>query len=254
LFNAEFDQLEATFKVASGHNHDGTEGAGAPVPFIQKENTGVYVDTSNPNDHKIIFKIKGITLGGVNSGTPSGFGTAAFRNVMTSPTDTTTPDALMPRGAFGAGSSDVVAASNINTSTTSFRRLDFNAVGSPAASKTLSAISVRGGGANLGADLLITEDNNNPELYVAGVFGGTRGNPVKMYGANNILGTVSQSAGVPTGAIIQHIANANGKATRFADGTQISWNDNSPITIDPSNFVGTPTSVDGNKLRIGKWI
>lgn len=37
-------------------------------------------------------------------GTTGNLGTAAQRNAMTSPTDTTTPDALMPRGAFGAGS------------------------------------------------------------------------------------------------------------------------------------------------------
>lgn len=38
-----------------------------------------------------------------------------------------------------------------------------------------------------------------------------------------ILGTVSQSGGVPTGAIIQKGSNANGDYVRFADGTQICW-------------------------------
>jgi hypothetical protein len=37
----------------------------------------------------------------------------------------------------------------------------------------------------------------------------------------NILGTVSQSSGVPTGAIIEAGSNANGKYARFADGSQI---------------------------------
>lgn len=37
----------------------------------------------------------------------------------------------------------------------------------------------------------------------------------------NILGTVSQAGGVPTGAIIQRGSNANGEFVRFADGTQI---------------------------------
>jgi len=36
----------------------------------------------------------------------------------------------------------------------------------------------------------------------------------------NILGTVSQSGGVPTGAIIERGSNANGEYVRFADGTQ----------------------------------
>lgn len=37
----------------------------------------------------------------------------------------------------------------------------------------------------------------------------------------NILGTVSQSAGVPTGAAIESGSNANGTYTRYADGSQI---------------------------------
>lgn len=36
-----------------------------------------------------------------------------------------------------------------------------------------------------------------------------------------LLGTVSQSGGVPTGAIIERGSNANGEYVRFADGTQI---------------------------------
>ncbi len=41
------------------------------------------------------------------------------------------------------------------------------------------------------------------------------------YTAANILGTVSQSSGVPTGAIIERGSNANGEYVRYADGTQI---------------------------------
>lgn len=41
------------------------------------------------------------------------------------------------------------------------------------------------------------------------------------YNTHNILGVVSQSGGVPTGAIIQRSSNANGEFVRFADGTQI---------------------------------
>lgn len=40
---------------------------------------------------------------------------------------------------------------------------------------------------------------------------------------SNILGTVSQSGGVPTGAIIQSGRNANGGFIRYADGTQICY-------------------------------
>ena len=39
----------------------------------------------------------------------------------------------------------------------------------------------------------------------------------------NVLGTVSQSGGVPTGDLFERGDNANGEYVRFADGTQICW-------------------------------
>lgn len=47
----------------------------------------------------------------------------------------------------------------------------------------------------------------------------------------NILGTVSQASGVPTGAIIERGSNANGEYVRYADGTQICWVRNLPLDI-----------------------
>ncbi len=44
-----------------------------------------------------------------------------------------------------------------------------------------------------------------------------------VYKMGNVLGTVSQLEGVPTGAIIERGSNANGEYIRFADGTQICW-------------------------------
>lgn len=41
------------------------------------------------------------------------------------------------------------------------------------------------------------------------------------YGPGNLLGPVSQAAGVPTGAVAERGSNANGAYVRFADGTQI---------------------------------
>ncbi|MCT8165023.1 MULTISPECIES: phage tail protein [unclassified Pseudomonas] len=40
-----------------------------------------------------------------------------------------------------------------------------------------------------------------------------------------ILGTVSQSGGVPTGAIVERGSNANGEYVKFADGTAIAMRD-----------------------------
>lgn len=41
------------------------------------------------------------------------------------------------------------------------------------------------------------------------------------YGPGNVLGTVTETAGAPTGAVIERGSNANGDYVRFADGTQI---------------------------------
>lgn len=43
----------------------------------------------------------------------------------------------------------------------------------------------------------------------------------EIFSQGNILGTVSETAGVPTGALIERDTNANGEYVRFADGTQI---------------------------------
>ncbi|HBO3317910.1 TPA: hypothetical protein ACKQHJ_000051 [Pseudomonas aeruginosa] len=44
-----------------------------------------------------------------------------------------------------------------------------------------------------------------------------------LYSRDSILGTVSQSSGVPTGAVIQRGSNANGEFVRIADGTQVCY-------------------------------
>lgn len=41
------------------------------------------------------------------------------------------------------------------------------------------------------------------------------------YNKGNVVGTVSQSGGVPTGAVIERGSNANGEYVKFADGTMI---------------------------------
>ena len=46
-----------------------------------------------------------------------------------------------------------------------------------------------------------------------------------VYHTANLVGTVSQSGGTPTGAVIERGSNSNGEYVRFADGTQICTND-----------------------------
>jgi hypothetical protein len=50
-----------------------------------------------------------------------------------------------------------------------------------------------------------------------------RRNGSQVFSRDNIVGTVTQSGGVPTGAIVQRGSNGNGEFIRYADGTQICW-------------------------------
>jgi hypothetical protein len=55
-----------------------------------------------------------------------------------------------------------------------------------------------------------------------------------LYHRANVLGTVSQSGGVPTGAIIERGSNANGEFVRYADGTMICFKDVVSLTFSSS--------------------
>ena len=73
-----------------------------------------------------------------------------------------------------------------------------------------------------------------------------------LYGRDSILGTVSETAGVPTGAIIESGSNSDGEYTRWADGTQQvnqylegSWGGSGNQIYDvswtyPIGFINTP--------------
>ena len=72
---------------------------------------------------------------------------------------------------------------------------------------------------------------------VLGVGAGHQQLDATLYRRGNAVGPVTQSAGVPTGAVIETGSNANGNYTRFADGTQICWGS---VTITP--VANTPTA------------
>ncbi|MBC7163576.1 MAG: DUF2793 domain-containing protein [Roseovarius sp.] len=90
------------------------------------------------------------------------------------------------------------------------------------------------------------------------------------YSRGNILGTVSRSGGVPTGAIIERGSNANGSYTRFADGTQICMFEAPAVTTTvaagalfqegnffqwtyPASFVAPPR-VSGSGGSTSRWL
>ncbi|WP_181170993.1 hypothetical protein [Mesorhizobium sp. B2-1-3] len=78
-------------------------------------------------------------------------------------------------------------------------------------SASLAAVASSGSASDLGTGTL-------PDARVSATLTAD-----KAFRRGNILATVAQSAGVPTGGLIEAGSNANGDYVRFADGTQICW-------------------------------
>lgn len=75
---------------------------------------------------------------------------------------------------------------------------------------------------------------SNANDVVAGKLLTTNAGPAQAYRRGNVVGTVSQASGVPTGGLIERGSNATGQFTRWADGTQICWQTltvNAPINV-----------------------
>jgi hypothetical protein len=77
-----------------------------------------------------------------------------------------------------------------------------------------------------------------------------------VYAEGNILGTVSQSGGVPTGAIIERGSNANGSFVKYADGTmicQFQYSNNRTVSSTVISVTRTlpATFVNSNYFAVG---
>lgn len=131
-------------------------------------------------------------------------------------------------GDFGLGgiTSGLVAApsNNLNLVTaTGWTDIDAATLNKPAGITTGSCLTtVRG--ANRAHQMAFKIQNTLDPLVLMRVQtgDGTVWSPWRsVFDQSNIVGSVSQSSGVPTGAIMERGSNANGDYTRFAGGTQI---------------------------------
>lgn len=139
-------------------------------------------------------------------------------------------DAVNIRGAAGVGSGDMLASvydpQGINDD--AFDRANHTGI---QALSTISGVSTFAGTyldettADATLDVLgdtllraIAGLATSAGSYLAGT-----GTGATSAALRSIVGTVSQSGGVPTGALFQHVSNANGDYVRFADGTQVCW-------------------------------
>lgn len=75
----------------------------------------------------------------------------------------------------------------------------------------------------------------NPLTYSRAIVSGSWAAWFKSYDQTNAVGTVSQSGGTPTGAIIEKGSNAQGSYVRYADGTQICWGRLTTTAVNNAN-------------------
>lgn len=152
---------------------------------------------------------------------------ADFFPVQSSPTDAT-PNRVMKVGAFGlGGSAATVSGTDLNNITVSgVYQTDASTLNKPP-NISNGIVLHMARTSSLHTQLAISRSVSNPgEMAVrAKDSDGNWSAWRTVYSQSTILGTVSQSAGVPTGALIESGSNANGRYVRFADGTQICWQD-----------------------------
>lgn len=104
-------------------------------------------------------------------------------------------------GAANATAAITLAASGVSAGT--YGSVTVNAKGLVTAASAVTPVANGGTGQSTTAAHLT-------DLQTAGA-----------YGKTNAVGTVSQTSGVPTGAIIETGTNANGEYTKYADGTMV---------------------------------
>ena len=130
---------------------------------------------------------------------------------------------LMAQGAFGLGSDSGSLAGVLSEITqTGFYRIGSDDPDLPRPTGVARVLHIAGGGgASQFATQLLTIGSGgvNENLYIRSKNSGAWGPFRFIYDSEGILGTVSQSGGVPTGAIIEQGSNVNGKYTKLADGT-----------------------------------
>lgn len=159
---------------------------------------------------------------------------------------------LMTVGAFGLGGSAVAAPSDDADNCTLGGLWDFTASGvnCPLADPSGGTLLALPGGSGTRQ---VFANEEGTRLWLRSHDGASWSNWSELVTQASVVGTVSETAGVPSGAVIESGANGNGEYIRWADGTQICTNGGAAISTDPAAFTGTAVSIDGAKLKIGRW-
>lgn len=184
---------------------------GAPGEYI----TQIAVEYSLADSR---FKYR--TIGGTVAGW------SAWREMLVA-TDkqTSTTDAnvgrLMGVGAFGLGADAISYSGSVDDSTMA-SGFYFAGAGSTGTKPNTYGYLYHFKGTSRATQMWFREEGTTDILaYIRFFVSGTWTAWREMYHQGSIVGTVSQTGGVPTGAVVERASNANGEYVRLADGTQI---------------------------------
>lgn len=206
--------------VGQGKFLDGTVAAPG-IRFAGDEDTGLYRPASNQ-----LAAAAGGVMRWLLSSTAFTVNVPITGSAVQSSASDTTAGKLMAVGAFGLGGASVDVADLDTAPIGSIGSFGVTALNKP----TPNGIT------NAAGTVFTQEWNGTTTTQIAHlIFPATHDNTLftrmkntdgwteweRVFSTNNTVGTVSQSGGVPTGAIIERGSNANGEYVRFADGTQI---------------------------------
>jgi hypothetical protein len=199
---------------------DGTPGTNAMPGRISFSTTPS--GSNNPSERMRITSTGNVGIGTTSPGSALQVQGLITGTAVTQSQTDTTANRLLKYGDFGLGSTTLpiiteaqlessypTGFARVASTTDNERPFNFGSIlslsyDSPANRQTQLAIG-----------------NSDRRLAFRGTQAGRDWNYV--YHTNNILSTVSQSGGVPTGGIIEQGSNANGEFVKYADGTQICY-------------------------------
>jgi len=212
--DAEFNQVQSSHNAVTGHKHDGSSGEGAPITKV-----GPVQDVT----------ISAVTVAPKTDNVVS-LGTALLRFK-----DAFISGVLTAVSFVGNLTGNVTGnlTGNVNGNITG--NVTGNLVGNVDATTvqadvvyadTSIQLGIGAGYTNIQAPLGEVRFEQGAGNLLRATTSGTLtvGQPaVPVYTRNNIVGVVGETAGVPTGSVIERGTTGNGSFTKYADGTLICF-------------------------------
>ena len=213
--------------------------AGAGFSLLVRVGAGSI--TLDPDGAELIQSSATVVVGGRScllSCTGTGWAVLWMPRVQDSATDATA-DRVMAVGAFGLGATAVTPVTDYDALTvTGFYRNNATATGAPTTGLYWSVLHIAHAVDGTASQLALRSAGVAAnEMWLRRKAGGNWSAWAKVFHSENLLGTVSQSAGVPTGAVIERGANANGEYVKFADGTLICTTSGRTLAYSTADLV-----------------